>query len=62
MQGLEFNIPVKEIIANCLNKGLILISAGSNMIRFVPPLIIEKEHVDEMITILEEVLKEICQD
>lgn len=62
MQGLEFNIPVKEIIANCLNKGLILISAGSNMIRFVPPLIIEKEHVDEMITILEEVLKEIGQD
>jgi 4-aminobutyrate aminotransferase-like enzyme len=32
------------------------------MIRFVPPLIIEKEHVDEMITILEEVLKEIGQD
>ena len=35
-------------------KGLIIISAGNNVIRFVPPLVIEKEHVDEMISILED--------
>ena len=35
-----------------------IISAGSDVLRFVPPLIIGKEHVDEMIQILEEVLTE----
>ena len=37
-----------------MDKGLILISAGSNVLRFVPPLIIEKEHIDEMLVILEQ--------
>ncbi len=54
MLGLEFNIPVKDIIAKALEKNLILISAGANVIRFLPPLIIEKKHVDEMISILKE--------
>lgn len=54
MQGLEFSIPVNGIIANALNKGLVLISAGTNVIRFLPPLIVGKEHVDEMISILTE--------
>lgn len=52
MQGLEFDCPVSPIINNALDNGLVLISAGANIIRFVPPLVIEKEHVDEMITIL----------
>lgn len=56
MQGLEFNMPVKDIILDVMEAGLILISAGTNIIRFVPPLIIKKEHVDEMITILDQVL------
>lgn len=59
MRGLEFQVPVKPIIDNALKKGLVLISAGANIIRFVPPLIIKKEHVDEMIYILEDCLKEI---
>lgn len=54
MQGLEFTIPVKDIILDAMDKGLILISAGSNVIRFLPPLVISKEHVDEMIGILKE--------
>ena len=57
MQGLEFNIPVKDILPKALESGLILISAGTNIIRFVPPLIIQKEHVDEMIAILEKCLE-----
>lgn len=52
MQGLEFDHPVSPIINKALENGLVLISAGANIIRFVPPLIIEKEQVDEMITIL----------
>lgn len=52
MQGLEFKEPVKDIINACMDKGLILINAGTNIIRFVPPLIITKEYVDEMMDIL----------
>lgn len=56
MQGLEFNKPVADIIAKALTKGLVLINAGTNIIRIMPPLVIGKEHVDEMISILEECL------
>lgn len=53
MQGLVFDRPVGEIISRALDNGLILINAGTNIIRFVPPLIITKENIDEMILILE---------
>ena len=53
MQGLEFKEPVKDVVTRAMKAGLILISAGTNIIRFVPPLVIKKEHVDEMIKILE---------
>lgn len=56
MQGLELTIPVGDIILKALDKGLILISAGQNTIRFVPPLVITKENVDEMTGILEDIL------
>lgn len=52
MQGLEMDIPVGNIIKEAMSKGLILISAGTNIIRFLPPLIAKKEHVDEMADIL----------
>lgn len=53
MQGLQFSTPVKEYILKAMEKGLVLITAGSDVIRLVPPLVITKEHVDEMIQILE---------
>lgn len=53
MQGLEFRQPAAPIINRALEKGLLLIGAGPCVIRFVPPLIIEKEHIDKMISILE---------
>ena len=56
MQGLEFDRPVGPIVTAALEKGLIIISAGTNVLRFVPPLVIEKEHVDEMMNILTDVL------
>lgn len=52
MQGLEFSVPITGIIAKAQELGLIIISASGNVIRFVPPLVIEKQHVDEMIAIL----------
>ena len=56
MQGLEFKDPVKDVVTRAMGNGLILISAGTNIIRFVPPLVITKAHVDEMIEILEKSL------
>lgn len=50
MQGLVVTgKPVGEIINKALENGLVVISAGSNVLRMLPPLVIEKEHVDEMI-------------
>lgn len=54
IQGLEFSVPVAPIINEALKKGLVLINAGTNILRFVPPLIVSKENVDEMIAILED--------
>ena len=56
MQGLVSTKPVGTIAAEALKEGLIIITAGADVIRMVPPLVIEKEHVDEMITKLKNVL------
>ena len=59
MQGLEINTDVKDlkkVIAACLDNGMILFTAGTNVIRFVPPLVISEADVDEMITKLKKAL------
>ena len=56
MQGLEFNHPVADIINKALAQGVVLINAGTNIIRFLPPLVITKQHVDEMLEILKNCL------
>lgn len=58
MQGLELDRPAKDVIAYAMDRGLILFAAGSNVIRFVPPLVIRKEHVDEMTEILKRALEQ----
>ncbi|MDD5935606.1 MAG: aspartate aminotransferase family protein [Clostridiales bacterium] len=56
MQGIELNIPVQDVIKKCQEKGLLLVAAGTKIIRFVPPLIITNENVDQMIAILSQCL------
>ncbi|MGF7003802.1 acetylornithine/N-succinyldiaminopimelate aminotransferase [Lachnospiraceae bacterium PFB1-21] len=56
MQGVELKEAPGAYIQKAFEKKLLLIGAGSNTIRFVPPLVIEKEHVDQMIQILKETL------
>ncbi len=53
MQGLECDMPVNEIINRAIGKGLLLINAGTNIIRFIPPLIVSKADVDNMIEIVD---------
>ena len=57
MQGIEMTVPISEITGKALKKGLLVIGAGSNVLRFVPPLIITEKEVDRMITILKEILE-----
>ena len=52
MQGLVFDRPVGPIINDAMDHGLIMINAGASILRFVPALITEKEHIDEMARIL----------
>ncbi len=62
MQGLEFSMPVGPVVKTALLEDhLVLISAGSQIIRFVPPLVIEKEDVDEMIVRLERAVKSVVR-
>lgn len=58
LQGLVFNKPVGEIINRAMEKGLILINAGTHIIRFVPALIISKADVDAMAEILDSCIEE----
>lgn len=59
MQGIELSLPVADIINQCIKSGLLIVGAGSQVIRFVPPLIVDKNEIDEAINILENVLKEV---
>ena len=57
MQGLVVTgRPVGEIVKAALENGLVLMSAGSDVLRFVPPLVITEQDIDEMVRKLEEVL------
>lgn len=58
MQGLVFRKPVADIINRALEKGLILINAGSHIIRFVPALVIGRAEVDDMIELLDSCIEE----
>lgn len=57
MQGLIVNKPTGDIINKAIENGLLIISAGADVVRMVPPLTITKENVDEMIGILRKALQ-----
>ena len=56
MQGVVCKLPVGKVAAAALEQGLIVITAGADVLRFVPPKVNEKQHVDEMIEKLEKAL------
>lgn len=58
IRGVECTLPVGQVSAKALEHGLILITAGSNVLRFVPPLVIEEKDVDEMVEKLEATLQD----
>lgn len=54
--GIELNGEPKDIVTKCKSKGLLVISAGSNTVRFMPPLIVTKTECDAALRIFEECL------
>ena len=58
MLGIEFNRDVKDLVLICMQKGLLLIGAGPKVLRFVPPLNINRAEVDQAVAILRAALQE----
>ena len=59
MQGLELSIAPSEVINAGIEKGILTLSAGSNVLRLLPPLIITDKDVDNMYNILDDVFAHI---
>jgi len=57
LQGIELDVPAAPVVKACIEKGLLLVGAGVNVIRFVPALIVEKKHIDEAMVILRAALQ-----
>ncbi len=56
LMGMEMTVPVRPLVAACMEKGMLIVNAGPNVLRFVPPLVITEEQIDEAVAILTEVL------
>lgn len=56
--GMEVTCPNGEIVARAMEKGLVLLTAGGNVVRMAPPLVIEKDQVDRCISILDDIFGE----
>jgi acetylornithine/LysW-gamma-L-lysine aminotransferase len=58
MLGVELRYDVLNIILKAMDRGVLILDAGRNVLRFLPPLVIEKEQIDKAIAVLDEVLGE----
>ncbi len=59
MVGIEFDFEVASTMSNLKDNGLLVLNAGNNVLRFLPPLIVKKNHIDEAMGIIENVLKDV---
>jgi acetylornithine/LysW-gamma-L-lysine aminotransferase len=58
MLGVELRYDVRNIILKTMDRGVLILDAGRNVLRFLPPLVIEKEQIDRTISVLDEVIGE----
>ena len=58
MLGMEFRYDVRNVILKTMDKGVLILDAGRNVLRFLPPLVIKKEQIDKTISVLDEVIGE----
>ena len=58
MIGVELRFDVLNVLIESANSGVLLLDAGKNVLRFLPPLVIEKEQIDNVIAVLDKVLED----
>ena len=56
MVGIEFDFEVASLISDLKDNGLLVLNAGANVLRLLPPLIVNKKHIDEAMCIIDNVL------
>jgi acetylornithine/LysW-gamma-L-lysine aminotransferase len=57
MIGMEMRFDVYNILLDCMNNGVLVLDAGRNVVRFLPPLVIEKEQIDKVVEVLDSALE-----
>jgi len=57
MLGMEMRFDVYNILLGCMDRGVLVLDAGRNVVRFLPPLVIEKEQIDRVVEVLDEVME-----
>jgi acetylornithine/succinyldiaminopimelate/putrescine aminotransferase len=62
MIGIDFGAPCRDIALKLLDKGLLVSCTAMNVIRLVPPLILTKQEVNEILVILKETFEELAEN
>ncbi len=57
MLGMELRFDVYNILLDCMDKGVLVLDAGRNVVRFLPPLVIEKYQIDKVVEVLDSALE-----
>ena len=57
MIGMETRFDVYKILVDCMKQGVLVLDAGRNVVRFLPPLVIEKEQIDKVVEVLDSALE-----
>jgi len=58
MIGVEMRFDVREVILESLERGVLMLDAGRNVLRFLPPLVITRSHIDRTAEVLDEIIGE----
>lgn len=56
INGLVLTVPPRQVVDACFAKGVLVASAGSDVLRFVPPLVVEKKDIDAALSVVDEAL------
>jgi len=58
MLGMEMRFDVYSILVGCMERGILVLDAGRNVVRFLPPLIISREQIDRVVEALDAVMEQ----
>jgi acetylornithine/succinyldiaminopimelate/putrescine aminotransferase len=61
MLGMQLSVAPSIIVKKCFEKNLLIIGAGADVLRFVPPLIITNDEIDKGISIIDSIFKELSE-